>query len=60
VQDEESREWREPRAQYKKEKVAPTKPKVDSLIAMMRKCWEQDKASKRAPSKKEVESNQEG
>jgi hypothetical protein len=30
--------------QNKKEKVAPTKPKVDSLITMMRKHWEQDKA----------------
>jgi uncharacterized iron-regulated membrane protein len=46
VQDEESREWRKPVPQFKKEKVAPTKPKVDSLIATMRKHWEQDKASK--------------
>jgi hypothetical protein len=27
-----------------KEKVTPTKPKVDSLITSMRKHWEQDKA----------------
>jgi hypothetical protein len=27
------------------EKVAPTKPKVDSLITTMRKQWEQDKVS---------------
>jgi hypothetical protein len=27
------------------EKVAPTKPMVDSLITTMRKHWEQDKAS---------------
>jgi hypothetical protein len=29
-----------------KQKVAPTKPKVDSLITTMRKHWEQDKAFK--------------
>jgi hypothetical protein len=45
VQDEEVRGWRKPRPQHKKEKVAPTKPKVDSLITMMRKHLEQDKAS---------------
>jgi hypothetical protein len=45
VQDEEARRWRKPRPQYKKEKVAPTKPKVDSIITMMMKQWEQDKAS---------------
>jgi hypothetical protein len=44
VQDEEARGRRKPRPQHKKEKVAPTKPKVDSLITMMRKHWEQDKA----------------
>jgi hypothetical protein len=44
VQDEEDRGWRKPRPQYKKEKVAPTKPKVDSLITIMRKHLEQDKA----------------
>jgi hypothetical protein len=43
VQVEEARGWRKPRHQYKKEKVSPTKPKVDSLITMMRKHWEQDK-----------------
>jgi hypothetical protein len=46
VQDEESREWRKPRPQYKKVKVAPTKPKVDSFITPMRKHWEQDKSFK--------------
>jgi hypothetical protein len=46
VQVVESREWRKPRSQYKETKVAPTKPKVDSLIATMRKHWQQDKASK--------------
>jgi hypothetical protein len=53
VQDEEARGWRKPRSQYKKEKVAPTKPKVDSLITMMRKHWEQDKAfnGRRQPKK---------
>jgi hypothetical protein len=45
VQDEEAREWRKPRPQYKKAKVAPTMPNVDSLITMMRQHWEQDKAS---------------
>jgi hypothetical protein len=45
VQDEEPKGWRKPQPQYKKEKVAPTKPKVDSLITTMRKHWEQDKAS---------------
>jgi hypothetical protein len=44
VQEEESRRWRKPRPQYKKENVALTKPKVDSLITTMRKHWEQDKA----------------
>jgi hypothetical protein len=44
VQDKEARGWWKPRPQYKKEKVAPTKPKVDSLITTMRKHWEQDKA----------------
>jgi hypothetical protein len=52
VQDVESREWRKPRPQYKKEKVAPTKPKVDSLITTMRKHWEQDKASKGSHNQK--------
>jgi hypothetical protein len=41
VQDEESRGWRKTWPQYMKEKVTPTKPKVDSLITTMR---EQDKA----------------
>jgi hypothetical protein len=45
VQDEEARRWWKPRPQYKKEKVPPTKPKVDSLITTMRKHWEQDKVS---------------
>jgi hypothetical protein len=45
VQDEEARGWKKPQPQHKKEKVAPTKPKVDSLITIMRKHWEQDKAS---------------
>jgi hypothetical protein len=31
VQDEEARGWRKPQPQYKKEKVAPTKPKVKSF-----------------------------
>jgi hypothetical protein len=31
VQDEEARGRRKPRPQYKKEKVAPTKPKVKTL-----------------------------
>jgi hypothetical protein len=44
VQDEESRGWRKPQPQYKKEKVAPTKPKLDRLITTMRKHWEQDKS----------------
>jgi hypothetical protein len=44
VQDEEARGWRKPWPQCKKQKVAPTKPKVDSLITTMRKHWEQDKA----------------
>jgi hypothetical protein len=44
VQDEEARGWKKPQPQHKKEKVAPTKPKVDSLITTMRKHWEQDKA----------------
>jgi hypothetical protein len=43
VQDED-RGWKKPRPQHKKEKVAPTKPKVDSHITTMRKHWEQDKA----------------
>jgi hypothetical protein len=47
VKDEEARGWRKPRTQYKKEKVAPTKPKVDSLITTMRKHWEHDKAFNR-------------
>jgi hypothetical protein len=45
VQDEEAREWKKPQPQYKKEKVAPTKHKADSLITTMRKHWEQDKVS---------------
>jgi hypothetical protein len=44
VQDDEARGWKKPQPQHKKEKVAPTKPKVDSLITTMRKHWEQDKA----------------
>jgi hypothetical protein len=44
VQDEEARGWRKSRPQYKKEKAAPAKPKVDNLITTMRKHWEQDKA----------------
>jgi hypothetical protein len=44
VQDEEAKGWRKLRPQHKKEKVTPTKPKVDSLIATTRKHWEQDKA----------------
>jgi hypothetical protein len=44
VQDEEARRWRETRPQHKKDEVASTKPKVDSLIIIMRKHWEQDKA----------------
>jgi hypothetical protein len=44
VQDEEARGWKKPQPQHKKEKVAPTKPKVDSLITTTRKHWEQDKA----------------
>jgi hypothetical protein len=44
VQNEGARGWRKPHHQYKKEKVAPTKPKLDSLITMMRMHWEQDKA----------------
>jgi hypothetical protein len=44
VQNVEVRGWKKPRPQHKKEKVALTKPKVDSLITMMRKHWEQDKA----------------
>jgi hypothetical protein len=47
VQDEEARGWRKPRPQHKKDEVAPTKPKVDSLITTMRKHWEQDKAFNR-------------
>jgi hypothetical protein len=47
VQDEEARGWNKPQPQHKKEKVAPTKPKVDSLITTMRKHWEQDKAFNR-------------
>jgi hypothetical protein len=47
VQDEEARGWRKPRPQHKKEKVAPTKPKVDSLITTIGKHWEHDKASNR-------------
>jgi hypothetical protein len=43
VHDEETRGWRKPQPQYNKEKVAPTKPKVDSLITMIREHWEQDK-----------------
>jgi hypothetical protein len=43
VQDEEARRRRNPRPQYKKEKVPPTNHKVDSLITTMRKHWEQDK-----------------
>jgi hypothetical protein len=46
VQNEESREWRKPQPQYKEDEVAPTKPKVDSLITAVRKHWEQDKAFK--------------
>ena len=46
VQDEEVRGWMKPRPQHKKEKVTPTKPKVDSLITTVRKHWEQDKAFK--------------
>jgi hypothetical protein len=45
VQDEKARGQRKPWPQYKKEKVFPTKPKVKSIITMMRKHWEQDKAS---------------
>jgi hypothetical protein len=44
VQDEEARVWKKPQPQNKKEKVAPTKPKVDNLITTMRKHWEQDEA----------------
>jgi hypothetical protein len=44
VQDEETRRWREPRPQHKKDVVAPTEPKVDNLNTTMRKHWEQDKA----------------
>jgi hypothetical protein len=44
VEDEKSRGSRKPQSQYKKEKVTPTKPKVDSLITTMRKHWEEDKA----------------
>jgi hypothetical protein len=44
VQDEEARRWREPQPQHKKEKVALTKPKVDSLITIMREHWEQEKS----------------
>jgi hypothetical protein len=47
VQDEEARGWRKTRPQHKKEEVALTKPKVDNLITMMRKQWEQDKVSNR-------------
>jgi hypothetical protein len=47
VQEKEARGWRKPRPQYKREKVALTKPKVDSLITTMRKQWEQDKAFNR-------------
>jgi hypothetical protein len=45
VQDDEASGWRKPRPQHKKEKLAPSKPKVDSLITTMRKHWEQHKAS---------------
>jgi hypothetical protein len=45
VQEEEARGWRKPRPPKKKEKVVPTKPKVDNLITTMRKHREQDKAS---------------
>jgi hypothetical protein len=31
VQDEKSREWRKPRPQYKKDEVAPAKPKVEAF-----------------------------
>jgi hypothetical protein len=56
VQDEEARGWRKPRPQHKKEKAAPTKPKVDSLITTMRKHWEQEKAFNRRhqPKKSKV------
>jgi hypothetical protein len=45
MQDEEAIRCRKPRPQHKKEKAAPTKPKVDSLITTIRKHWEQDKVS---------------
>jgi hypothetical protein len=58
VQEEEARGWRKPRPQHKKEKAAPTKPKVDSLITTMRRHWEQDKAfNGRHQPKKSKETN---
>jgi hypothetical protein len=62
VQDKEARGWRKPRPQYKKEKVAPTKPKVDNLITTMRKHWEQDKEFKgcHQPKKSKAINNAKG
>jgi hypothetical protein len=44
VQYEKPRGWKKPQPQHKKEKVAPSMPKMDSLITTMRKHWEQEKA----------------
>jgi hypothetical protein len=57
VQDEEARWWKKPQPQHKKEKVAPTKPKVDSIITIMRKHWEQDKAFNVCNQPKKSKSN---
>jgi hypothetical protein len=60
VQDEGARGWRKPWPKYKKEKIALTKPKVDSLITTMRKHWEQDKAFKGSHQPKKSKENQQG
>jgi hypothetical protein len=54
AQDEGARGWRKPRPEYKKEKVDPTKPKVDSLITTMTRHWEQDKSFNRCHQPKKA------